>query len=159
MKRHSAAALSAQLADRLAIEELNAAFCRSLDSQQYDDLADLLTPDALYRSGPKPLGGSAAVVAFFKGRAGQIAPRTTRHMQSGLRLSFAADGREASGLSVAIAYAGHGPAPVDQAAPFMVADFQDVYLKGDDGLWRIKERIISPVLRNPDMAPQALANT
>lgn len=159
MNRHSTAELSAQLADRLAIDELNAAFCRCLDTQQYDELTELLTPDAHYRSGPQTLEGNEAVAEFFKRRAGQNAPRSTRHMQSGLRLRFDEDGASATGLSVAIAYAAHAPAPADQAVPFMVADFADVYQRGEDGLWRIKKRIITPILRNPEMAPRALAAT
>lgn len=44
---------SLRLADRLAIEELNAAFAYHLDRNQVEPLLDLFTPDALYSNGPR----------------------------------------------------------------------------------------------------------
>lgn len=154
MKRHTVAEMAAQAADRLAIEELNAWFCHCLDTQQYDSLGEVLTPDVHYTSGPRTLIGLDTVITQFTTRAQQTLPRTTRHLQSGLRLQFDADGLTAHGLSVAVNYAAHGEAPADSLTPFVVADFTDTYQRGQDDRWRIKTRIITPILRNPDLAPR-----
>jgi hypothetical protein len=153
MKRHTAAELSARIGDRLAIEELNAWFCHCLDSQQYDGLADVLAVDVHYTSGAHTLHGCDAVIAHFKQRAQQTVARVTRHMHGGLRLNF--DGaRSAQGHSVVMNHAAFGEPPLDQIHPFQAADFSDVYRLEDDGLWRISKRVITPVMRDPTLAPR-----
>ncbi len=154
MKRHTISELAGQCADRLAIEELNAWFCHCLDTQQYDALVEVLAPDVHYTSGTNVLVGVDAVITQFKARAMQTEPRTTRHLQSGLRLQFKANENCAHGQSVAVNYAAHGTAPADQLMPFMVADFTDTYQLREDGQWYIKTRIITPILRNPGLAPR-----
>jgi hypothetical protein len=64
---------------------------------------------------------------------------------TGLRIAFESE-TQASGYSVCLSFAQNGM-PLLPAEPFMVADFEDVYVKASDGGWRIKERRIKPVFR------------
>lgn len=152
MKRASAIEIAQTLAQRGAIDALNAAFARCLDQLAYDDLGDLFTADARYASGPRAMEGRDAIVHSFVTRAQKSGPRTTRHMYSGLSLTFD-HAHIARGHSVWISYARNAPAPVDDVTPFVVADFEDIYHLEDDGHWRIHERVIRPVFRNALAAP------
>jgi len=147
--------MAATAGHRLAIEELNAWVALCLDHQLYDRLAEAFTDDARYVSGGRTLTGGQGIARHFIERAAAGGPRTTRHMHSGLRLRFGDDGRTARGASVCVCYAANAPAPAEQAAPYMVADFEDVYVLQADGFWRIGERVIRPVLRNASLAPGA----
>ena len=145
---------AATLAQRIAIEELNAAFAHCLDHAAYDELGELFSTDAHYASGLRTMGGRDSIVQSFVTRAQMGGPRTTRHMYSGLRLRF--DGASlARGQSVWISYACNAAVPVDEVTPFVVADFEDIYVLEEDGQWRIQERVIRPVFRNPKAAPAA----
>ena len=46
-------------------------------------------------------------------------------------------------------YAVNGPVPVDDVGVYLVADFHDVLTWCDDDQWRISERRIVPVFRDP----------
>ncbi|TFL10495.1 nuclear transport factor 2 family protein [Pusillimonas noertemannii] len=155
MKRHTVQALEATLGHRLAIEELNAWVAHCLDHKTYQEMADAFTEDAVYISGPRALTGPEEIVQFFEQRRQKGGPRSTRHMGDGLRLQFSDDGRKAMGRSVWISYACNAEAPVDTLSAFMVADFEDSYVLQDDGMWRISERVIRPVFKNPEAAPAA----
>jgi SnoaL-like domain len=127
---------------RFALEDLNAAFTRHLDHGEIDALVDLFTPDALYTHGARRTEGRGAIEALFRKRAAG-GPRTSRHLSSGLRLDVQ-DGRHARGSSVCLSFAQDGSPPLP-ATPFLVADFDDVYVRCDDGRWRFSERRISRV--------------
>ena len=154
MRRASQLEAASTLAPRIAIEELNAAFARCLDHAAYDDLGDLFSEDARYSSGPRTMEGRNAIVQSFVTRAQKGGPRTTRHLFSGLSVHFEGSSL-ARGHSVWISYACNTPAPVEEVTPFVVADFEDVYVLEVDGHWRIQERVIRPVFRNPKGAPAA----
>lgn len=141
---------SEQLAHRVAIEELNACFAHCLDHGDYEGLGDVFTADARYLSGANELLGCAAIVSYFQSRSTSGA-RTTRHMGCGLCLRFDAVDR-ARGQSVWLSFAFNAVAPIARVTPFMVADFEDIYVRGETGLWRVHERIITPVFRAPELA-------
>ncbi len=50
-------------------------------------------------------------------------------------------------------YAVNAPAPVDDVGVYLVADFDDVLTWCADECWRISERRITGVLRDPARAP------
>jgi hypothetical protein len=145
--------------DCIAIGELNACFGFALDHACPEQLSDLFTHDAVYRSGANQLRGRSAIVVFFQERAA-LGPRTTRHLCSSQRLMFSADpddaARTVTGLSVWMSYAANADAPIDEVTPFMVADFVDLYRLEDDGHWRIAERSIDPVFKNAGAAPRSV---
>jgi hypothetical protein len=62
-------------------------------------------------------------------------------MQTGLRLEIGSDTR-AKGNSVCMTFAYDGPPPVTPATPYLVADFEDEYVRCADGKWRIRARHI-----------------
>jgi hypothetical protein len=50
-------------------------------------------------------------------------------------------------------YAANAPAPLDDVGVYLVADFDDVLTWCPDQRWRISERHIIPVFRDPSRAP------
>ena len=141
----------ARLADRLAIEALNADFAYHLDRGEVEPMLDLFTPDADYSNGPRHSNGIEEIAAFFRSRTAQ-GVRTARHMGTGLRISFESD-HEASATSVWLSFAQNAAPPINYSIPFLVADFIDRYQRGQDGKWRIASRQIVPIFRDPNGVP------
>jgi hypothetical protein len=125
---------------RLAIEDLNTSFTYHLDHNEIDQLVDLFAVDAVYTHGPRISRGRAAIRGLFEARR-SAGVRTARHLSSGLRLNIE-DQANATGSSVCMTFAFDGPAPVPNALPHLVADFEDRYRCDPDGRWRIAERNI-----------------
>lgn len=141
----------ARLEDRLAIEDLNAAFAWHLDHGEIDALVALFTEDALYTNGARRSEGRAEIETFFRSRTAS-GPRTARHLMTGLRVTFQGE-TCASGTSVWLSFAANGLPPIEHCAPFMVADFVDDYVRDAESAWRIARRHIEPVFRNPAIPP------
>jgi hypothetical protein len=137
-----AAQLSAveKLEIRVAIEDLNSAFCYHLDHNEVEPLLELFTDDVYYTHGPRKTNGKAELEQVFRGRTAK-GPRTSRHMYSGLKVEIESATR-ARGTSVCMTFGQGGVPPLAPAVPILVADFEDVYLRGDDGRWRFRERHI-----------------
>jgi ketosteroid isomerase-like protein len=125
---------------RLAIEDLNTSFTYHLDHNEVDPLVDLFAVDAVYTHGSRISRGRAAIRELFEARR-SAGVRTARHLYSGLRLNIE-DHANATGSSVCMTFAFDGPAPVANALPHLVADFEDRYRCDPDGRWRIAERHI-----------------
>ena len=132
---------------RLAIEDLNTAFTRSLDHNRVEELADLFTPDALYTHGSRESRGRSAILALFKARGSRV--RTARHLYSGLVVEIE-DSSHARGKCVCVTFAFDGPPPARGTIPHLVADFEDRYLLCSDGCWRIAERHIERIFEATD---------
>ncbi len=128
-----------KLGIRLALEDLNSAFTHHLDHDEVDALVALFTDNAVYTHGERRSEGKAEIAELFGARAA-AGPRTARHIQSGLRIEIESAAR-ARGTSVVLTFAADGEPPLP-AAPQLVADFDDVYERGADGHWRIRERHI-----------------
>lgn len=143
--------------DRLAIEDLNAAFAYHLDHNEVGPLTALFTDDAIYTHGSRRSEGREEIAAFFRSRTA-VGPRTARHLFSGLLIAFDGDD-QARGTSVCLTFAHNGLPPVSDCAPFLVADFIDSYRREADGKWRIRRRHIEPVFRNPAIPPPGSATS
>jgi ketosteroid isomerase-like protein len=164
---------------RAEIDAVLADWAWHLDHGDYAAVAGLFTEDALFVTGAVELRGRSAIEHRYTEREHV---RTTRHTYSGLRLSAAdggcadgsgsaADGGSAPGtgtgpgwdpgarparvraLSTWVNYAVNRPAPVDDVGVYLVADFHDVLTWCADDRWRISERHIIPVFRDPSRAP------
>ncbi|MFC7703689.1 nuclear transport factor 2 family protein [Plastorhodobacter daqingensis] len=135
--------------DRLAITALNDRFGEALDHAKLDQFLDLFADGVIYVNGDRVLRGVEELRAFFMARA--EAGRVSRHIYSGLQITFDQGGR-ATGRSVWLTFAGEGPVPVSRTDPFVVADVTDEYRRDDAGTWRIATRHIRPVFRNPAIA-------
>lgn len=135
-----------RIADRLAIADLNSAWCARLDANDFPGLAALYAPDAVYET---PLSGAftgrAAIEAYFASRLAK-GPRTTRHLYSNLLVTFDGETR-ARGTSVCLSFAQDGTPPLPIHA-HLVADFSDDYVRDPQEGWLIARRIITPVFRN-----------
>jgi hypothetical protein len=136
-----------RLAVRVALEDLNTAFCYHLDHDEVEPLLELFTDDVLYTHGPRRTSGKAELAQVFRSRTA-TSPRTARHLYSGLRLEIESSTR-ARGTCVCITFAQNGVPPLSPAVPILVADFVDAYERGADGKWRIRERHIHRIFVDP----------
>jgi SnoaL-like protein len=140
-----------RLADILAIQELNNSFAYHLDHDEIEPLVALFSPNAHYSNGLRMSRGRAEIEAFYRSRTAH-GVRTARHMYSGLRIVFEGADR-ARATSVWLSFAQNSAPPIDYSIPYLVADFEDVYERGDDGEWRILSRHIRPIFRDPKGTP------
>jgi hypothetical protein len=128
--------------DLLAIQKLNEDFCYELDRGTPENFAVLFTEAALYTHGPRTSNGRLEILTFAKSRRA-AGPRTSRHLQSGLRIEFEGRGR-ARGVSCCTTFAASAHPPIASTLPILVADFHDLYaLEGDR--WLLAERNIVPI--------------
>ena len=137
-----------RLTIRVALEELNTAFCYHLDHNEVDALLELFVDDVYYTHGSRVSRGRAELAEVFRGRSA-TETRTARHLYSGLKVEIESATR-ARGTSVCMTFAAYGEPPLTPAIPTLVADFVDEYVRGDDGRWRIKERHIHRIFVAPD---------
>ena len=128
---------------RVALEELNTAFCYHLDHNEVEALLGLFTDDVFYTHGPRHTRGKAELEQVFRSRTATT-PRTARHMYSGLKLDIESATR-ARGTSVCLTFAQNGEPPLAPAIPILVADFEDLYERGVDRRWRFRERHIQRI--------------
>lgn len=133
---------------RVALEDLNTAFCYCLDHNDVDGLLELFVDDVYYTHGNRVSRSKSELELVFRSRsATQV--RTSRHLYSGLKLDIESATR-ARGTSVSLTFGQYGEPPLSPAVPTLVADFVDAYLRGDDGRWRFKERHIHRIFVAPD---------
>jgi ketosteroid isomerase-like protein len=149
---------------RAEIDAVLADWAWHLDHGDFDAVAELFTEDALFITGAVELRGRSAIKSRYTER---LVVRSTRHTYSGLRVGpagddarpargAAADGRPAlvRARSTWVNFAVNAPAPVDDVGVYLVADFDDVLTWCEDARWRISERRIIPVFRDPARAPR-----
>ena len=129
------------------IEVLNNQFCFFLDRSMNDKLLELFAEDAYYRHGDRVSQGRDEIAEVFAARVAD-APRTARHVQTGLLIDLASEA-QATGVSCCVTYAADAEPPIVGTEPLLVADFYDDYRKGDDGRWRISARNIKRVFVAP----------
>jgi len=155
---------------RAEIDAVLADWAHRIDHRQFNQLAELFTEDALFVTGAVELRGRAEIKNRYLERT---VVRTTRHTYSGLVVSaIGGDCDPAAGpgagpsagpaaarparvraTSTWVNYAANAAAPVDDVGVFLVADFDDVLTWCADERWRISERRIVPVFRDPSRAP------
>jgi hypothetical protein len=143
---------------RAEVDAVLADWAWYLDHGDYDAVAALFTENALFVTGAVELRGRTAIKNRYSERT---VARTTRHTYSGLRVSPAAGAPGAAGgrparvqaRSTWVNFAVNAPAPADEVGVYLVADFEDELTWCEDDRWRISERRIVPVLRDPARAP------
>jgi len=147
---------------RAEVDAVLADWAWHLDHGDYAAVIELFTQDALFVSGAAELRGRSAILRRYTERT---MVRTTRHTYSGLRVALLPgdSGADGSGegrpshvraWSTWVNFAVNAPAPVDEVGVYLVADFNDVLTWCDDARWRISERRIIPVFRDPARSPQ-----
>ena len=135
---------------RLALEDLNTAFTHHLDHNEIDELLELFADDVFYTHGERVSRGKAELAEVFRRRSAS-GPRTSRHLYSGLKVTIE-DASHARGTSVCMTFGQSGAPPLTPAIPTLVADFDDVYVRGADGRWRFQERHIRRIFVDPQNA-------
>ena len=145
-----AAALSdlERLTIRVALEDLNTAFCYHLDHDDVESLLELFVEDVYYTHGSRVSRSKKELEQVFRSRSA-TEKRTARHMYSGLKLDIESAAR-ARGTCVCMTFGAYGEPPLSPAIPTLVADFVDVYVCRGDGRWRFKERHIHRIFVAPD---------
>ena len=125
---------------RQAIEQLVAEHAWLIDHGQAGRIAALYTDDArVLGIGPDKVG-QPAIQAWAAERAA-MTERRSRHVQSNLRL-VSVSPEECRGTVVLTLYRHDGPGRADPA-PLMVAEYDDIYRKREDGAWLFEERRFS----------------
>jgi ketosteroid isomerase-like protein len=132
----------------LAIRALNADFCFFLDHDETRQLADLFTDDALYTHGNRESHGRKEILELFTTRS-TAGTRTSRHLQSGLRLQIDSE-TSAAGQSVCMTFGADLSPPISSTEPHLIADFVDEYRHCTDGRWRFSRRHIERIFVAPD---------
>lgn len=130
-----------QLMLRLEIEELNAEFAYLVDRGDSSQVAELFVEEGSYgrATGERSVGRDAIRAAYIARAA--HGERTARHIFTNLRLAELSAARVA-GTCVLTLFAQDGPPPL-VAEPFLVADYDDIYRKDNDGRWRYESRTIT----------------
>jgi ketosteroid isomerase-like protein len=122
-----------------------------IDHDGIDELMDLFTEDARYLAGNVRLSGRDEIAQRYRART-RYGARSTRHVYSGLRLTEVTP-TAVRATSTWVCYAANAAAPVQSAAVYLVADFIDRLSYCADGRWRLAERRIVDVFREPSLAP------
>jgi 3-phenylpropionate/cinnamic acid dioxygenase small subunit len=138
---------------RMEIDAVLADWAYHLDHGEFDELAELFTEDARFVTGAVELTGRAQIKNRYMERT---VVRSTRHTYSGLRVSAvrgAPGPAQVRARSTWVNYAANVPVPADDVGVYLVADFDDVLTWCPDDRWRISERRIIPVFRDPARAP------
>ncbi|WP_438391900.1 nuclear transport factor 2 family protein [Caballeronia sp. DA-9] len=139
---------------RAELEQLNAEFAYLIDHDKSEQVADLFTEKGSYgRSSGERSTGRAAIRAAYAVRA-QRGTRTARHIFTNLRLAY--DGLDrVRGTTLLILFAEDGPPP-HRAEPNLVSEYEDIYERGPDDVWRYASRLVTPLFLHPDSKPLVL---
>jgi uncharacterized protein (TIGR02246 family) len=118
--------------DVVAIQQLYARFCNTLDDGDADEFADCFTADASFGGVGTPIRGTDALRTF----AADLVGKNIRHVATGVYVT--GDGDEAVGQAYLVAYRGARPAKL-----LATGRYRDRVRRVDD-TWRFAERVFTP---------------
>ena len=127
---------------RASIEALNAEFAWLIDHKDGAGVTDLFTAGGVYDMSNRLYRGHAEITGFYDSRKAR-GRRAARHVFTNLRLVPESPAR-ASGTVILTLYACDGEPPYPTAA-ILIADYNDIYVREPDGVWRYEYRTIVPV--------------
>ncbi len=146
---------------RAEIEALVVEGAYLLDRGRFAELVELYTDDCeVARPAPPFTGpqqevilGRQALAEYYAGPAWPPTPRTMRHVLGNLRLTPLAEDRVAG----TVTWTGyrHEGVGVSISIPMAVGDYEDEYLLGSDGRWRIHRRRIIIAFLNQQLLEMA----
>jgi hypothetical protein len=139
---------------RSAIEQLQAEFFWKIDRRDAADIADLFTEDGRLiipdlANGMKTTITVAGRAALTKQWADRPKDLVSRHVFTNLHV-VAISGTEASGRCIGLGFRHTGPG-LGLPQPVIVNDQDDLYARGDDGLWRFREKRITVTFIAPEL--------
>ena len=124
------------------ILELNARFAWLIDHQDGDGVAELFTQDGIYGFGEKQAIGRDQINGFYQMRKNR-GLRQSRHLFSNpVVLNQSENSISACCVLTLFAFDGEGPHPADI---HLIADYQDEFVRDDQGIWRYESRVIQPI--------------
>lgn len=127
---------------RAEIEALVAHFAWLVDHEDGHGVPELFAPDGVYGFEFGAMEGREAIAGFYEWRRSGR-PRTSRHVFTNLHLRSSGDGAAAATCVLTLHAAdGDPPLPLD---PVMVADYDDEFVRGRDGVWRFARRQVTLV--------------
>jgi len=133
---------------RSEIEALNAEFAYLIDHDLSDQVSDLFTETGSYGRGTGERStGRAALRDAYAARSARGA-RTARHVFTNLRLIFETATR-VRGTNLLVLFAEDGPPP-HPAEVNLVSEYDDIYERGEDGVWRYASRTVTNLFRQHD---------
>jgi 3-phenylpropionate/cinnamic acid dioxygenase small subunit len=164
MARDQAEARLARAALRAEIEELVVENAYLLDRGRFEEIVLLYTEDCEVIRPLPPFterrldtirGRAALAESYADPAAWPKTPRTMRHVVSNLRLTELADGR----VQGTVAWTGYRyeGAGISVSIPMAVGDYEDEYVRGKDGRWRIHRRKIVIAFLNQQLLDIAAA--
>lgn len=122
-------------------------------------VSEMFTQDGVFHAGPgKPLVGRAAIEEFYGWRQDR-GPRSSRHLIVNFHAEFA-DDRNATTTCVMMLLAADGEPVHPSAPPIFIGDQVDLCVKGDDGIWRYRQRDFTPLFMGgvaPTVPPEEIA--
>jgi hypothetical protein len=124
------------------ILELNARFAWLIDHKGGEGVPELFAEDGSYGMGSATLTGREQIKWFYDMRKNR-GERTSRHVFSPVALHEVSD-TAARGTTILTLFAHDGPGPHGSDI-HMIADYEDEYLRGANGLWLYKSRKVVPV--------------
>jgi hypothetical protein len=130
----------------VAVQSLIAEYWRRVDGLGDGPVEALFAEHGWMQYGPLRCEGREQIGRFYTGRARREAEAgsTTRHLFSNLLIEPLAAGRVRA-VSTVCVMAGKGPLPLPSEPPAAVADFEDVLVETEPGVWRIEGRRASVV--------------
>lgn len=144
-----------------ALYALEARYWHDVDFNDGRNAHEFYVDDCLFRVGDNEFCGQDKIRDFYlwrkqRGLATVRTLRTTRHLISNF-LAESSGEREARAFGVISFFEASGRPPVMAAnPPILIADIENICLKGDDDRWRFKAHVLRPVFMGDDV-PLSLA--
>jgi uncharacterized protein (TIGR02246 family) len=132
--------------DRRAIEDLLVEFAYQLDIGRGQRVHELFEPDGVYVIDGEAVNGQREIREGYERRAAR-GPRTARHIFTNVRITLETADR-ATVASIMTLYAADGEPVHEAALPLVVGDFNDVCVRGGDGVWRFERRELTSLFRS-----------
>lgn len=133
---------------RQELEALCVEFWYRVDQLGGVGVEELFTEDGVYSVvGGRNVGRAAIAESYVKRTA--RGPRLSRHVHSNLHVTVESSSR-AHGASLLTLWARDGEAPMPIVMPVSVSDVSDDYVRGDDGVWRVEHRHLTPAFRGDE---------
>lgn len=145
-----------QLAVAYELEQRLYEFAAEMDINNYANIAEFYTEDALFRAGPNMVQPRTAIVKFYETRNENVrkhqkdGARTGRHTFQNVRVELI-DDANARIHFINVNYAAEGAQPAtDLVGPSMIADCVMTCRLEADGVWRFSEFAPSSALIGED---------
>jgi hypothetical protein len=100
--------------------------------------------DGLFAIGGSRMQGRDAIRDFYAWREGR-GERTARHVVTNFRLDACSD-NDATLRCILLLYAADGAPVLPSLPPILIADAVALWVRGDEGWFRFRSHVLSPVL-------------